>query len=536
MTSPRVSGARHQVVAHDEGPRLRQARAADGRQDRPHRGRAGDRDASPRVHDQPARGMRRRGGGAARRGGRRRVGRAHARPARGRGAAARRDGARHRPRHPPRLGRRRVGSAGDCWRDRRRDPRRRGRSTAPSISSSSATRLPTAGTTRSGSGSRTRSGARWRPGSRASPWTDGTVRCEQEVAGGRDVYQLPLPAVVTVKEGPQPAALPVGARPAARAAEAGRRLDLARAPRRRASRSCGSSFPRARARRPRSSATAPTQHPPSSTCCQDRSARWSLRWMLSSCLELSDGRAVRRLAPGADIRPRLYRQRARGRRGVSGSEPRGRGAVRGAAPSTSAVHEAFGSYAPAAIAQSVVELCRAHLGASAVDRLGHGRRQRGAWHTWPQSSISRSPRTASRGRARRPGSASPACAGEESCSRRRDLHAPAKLLTVQPHAGLAAEVGGAAAVVERSRPLSPTADRSLGCASGSRRSIRRRLARGRQGGRLVRSRRRLPGGLCDHRGARRAARRRGRVLPRGDDGRLASPHRPGGPDGDEDRA
>jgi electron transfer flavoprotein beta subunit len=30
---------------------------------------------------------------------------------------------------------------------------------------------------------------------------DGRVRCEQEVAGGRDVYVLPLPAVVTVKEG-----------------------------------------------------------------------------------------------------------------------------------------------------------------------------------------------------------------------------------------------------------------------------------------------------------------------------------------------
>ncbi len=30
---------------------------------------------------------------------------------------------------------------------------------------------------------------------------DGTVRCEQEVAGGRDVYELPLPAVVTVMEG-----------------------------------------------------------------------------------------------------------------------------------------------------------------------------------------------------------------------------------------------------------------------------------------------------------------------------------------------
>ncbi len=30
---------------------------------------------------------------------------------------------------------------------------------------------------------------------------DGTLRCEQEVPGGRDVYEVPLPAVVTVKEG-----------------------------------------------------------------------------------------------------------------------------------------------------------------------------------------------------------------------------------------------------------------------------------------------------------------------------------------------
>ena len=30
---------------------------------------------------------------------------------------------------------------------------------------------------------------------------NGRVRCEQEVPGGRDVYEVPLPAVVTVKEG-----------------------------------------------------------------------------------------------------------------------------------------------------------------------------------------------------------------------------------------------------------------------------------------------------------------------------------------------
>jgi electron transfer flavoprotein beta subunit len=31
--------------------------------------------------------------------------------------------------------------------------------------------------------------------------SDGHVRCEQEVQGGRDVYDVPMPAVVTVKEG-----------------------------------------------------------------------------------------------------------------------------------------------------------------------------------------------------------------------------------------------------------------------------------------------------------------------------------------------
>jgi electron transfer flavoprotein beta subunit len=30
---------------------------------------------------------------------------------------------------------------------------------------------------------------------------EGQVRCEQEVPGGRDVFRLPLPAIVTVKEG-----------------------------------------------------------------------------------------------------------------------------------------------------------------------------------------------------------------------------------------------------------------------------------------------------------------------------------------------
>ena len=65
---------------------------------------------------------------------------------------------------------------------------------------------------------------------------------------------------------------------------------------------------------------------------------------------------------------------------------------------------------------------------------------------------------------------------------------------------------------------------------------RRRLARRGQGRRLRRPRRRLRRGLRDHRGARRPARRRGRLLARGDERRLAAAHRPGRPDRHEDLA
>ena len=67
---------------------------------------------------------------------------------------------------------------------------------------------------------------------------DGRARCEQEVAAGRDVYDVPLPAVVTVKEGlnlPRypsvPAKLranrkPVGAKPVERPASRLEKLRL----------------------------------------------------------------------------------------------------------------------------------------------------------------------------------------------------------------------------------------------------------------------------------------------------------------------
>ena len=67
---------------------VRQAGAGAGRADQRHRRRAGGRHHQPRLHDEPARGVRGRGGRAARRGPRRRRHRADARPARGRGAAA----------------------------------------------------------------------------------------------------------------------------------------------------------------------------------------------------------------------------------------------------------------------------------------------------------------------------------------------------------------------------------------------------------------------------------------------------------------
>jgi electron transfer flavoprotein beta subunit len=38
-------------------------------------------------------------------------------------------------------------------------------------------------------------------GIKAIALQDGSVRCEQEIAGGRDVYVVPMPAVITVKEG-----------------------------------------------------------------------------------------------------------------------------------------------------------------------------------------------------------------------------------------------------------------------------------------------------------------------------------------------
>ena len=97
-------------------------------------------------------------------------------------------------------------------------------------------------------------------GVKAVALEDGGLRCEQEVAGGRDVYRVPLPAVVTVKEGlnlPRYPSVPGRLRAKKKPVDA----PDAGAGCRRASRRCASSCPWTRAPRPRCWAAAPDAAP-----------------------------------------------------------------------------------------------------------------------------------------------------------------------------------------------------------------------------------------------------------------------------------
>ena len=184
-----------------EDSRLRQARSDDRRSHRPHRRRAGDRDEAPRLRDQPARGVRGRGG----------------RAARGSTTAATRSCSRS-ARPTPRS------SCATRWRSaspaestssptaRSGIPRRRPAAIVEAVRADEAASGPfdliLFGNESADSGG-FQIGLRvahalGRPcatGLKAVTVDGGVVRCEQEEGGGRDVYELPLPAVVTVLEG-----------------------------------------------------------------------------------------------------------------------------------------------------------------------------------------------------------------------------------------------------------------------------------------------------------------------------------------------
>ena len=150
-------------------------------------------------------------------------------------------------------------------------------------------------------------------GVKAVALEDGGLRCEQEVAGGRDVYRVPLPAVVTVKEGlnlPRYPSVPGRLRAKKKPLDA--RTPGAAV--RRGSKRCASSCPSTRAPRPRCWVAAPTPHRPWSSCstgsgsssgCRPRPRRARRR------------RGRRPLAPGRDARARLRR----GGRGAARGDP-----------------------------------------------------------------------------------------------------------------------------------------------------------------------------------------------------------------------
>ena len=212
----------------------------------------------------------------------------------------------------------------------------------------------------------------------------GSVRCEQEVGGGRDVYELPLPAVVTVLEGlnlPRypsvPGRMRAGRKPL-EASHAGAARVAARAAR-------GSSSRRVRRSRPRCSATAPTPRPPSSTCSSRSGWRREPRPRRAR-----RRRADRGLAAGARARGGARR---RGRRAPDRHGCRGGGS--GACPSpsrTSRSTRRSTSSRPMPGRRSSAA-SSSGSGPTAVVAPGTPRGDRRAWRARPCGWASRSRRT-----------------------------------------------------------------------------------------------------------------------------------------------
>ena len=233
----------------------------DRRPDRPDRRRARHRHALPRLHGQPPRGVRGRGGRPDRRGARRLVGGPDARAGRGRGPAPRRDGDRHR--------------AGDPARDRRRATgtrSRRPRRIVEAIRAQEAADGPfdlilfgneSADTGGFQVGIRVAAalGRPVVPGSRRS--RSATARSSRGARHRRRLGGLRAAAAGGRRGqgGDQPAALPVGPGPAAGEEEGDRAARRRRGSRPASRRSGWSSLPSRRGPRPRSSARGPDAAP-----------------------------------------------------------------------------------------------------------------------------------------------------------------------------------------------------------------------------------------------------------------------------------
>ena len=220
-----------------------------------------------RLHRQPARGVRGRGGGPAGRALRRRRHGAHPRAGRGRGPAARHAGARRAA--EPCCWRPTAGSGGRWRRRRRSSTRSAGRAAAATTCCCSATRRPTPAATRCRCGSRTRSacpayrhqeprGHRHRrrrrcpgqPGVPGRPRRPSTSRCPRWSASRR---ASTCPGIRRCPAGCGPSERRSSGHDAAMAAEGLRKA-----------RPAGARRPNAR--RPRSSAPGPTPCRPWSPC------------------------------------------------------------------------------------------------------------------------------------------------------------------------------------------------------------------------------------------------------------------------------
>ena len=358
---------------------------------------------------------------------------------------------------------------------------------------------------------------------------DGSVRCEQEVAGGRDVYRLALPAVVTVKEG----------------------LNFPRFP----------SVPgRLRAQRKPVAASTPAR--PEPRLAKERLVVPEGERKQAEILGHGPrGRAARRRGAAADRRPLVsvlvYLEHADGvvddsslqaltfARSLAGAAPRPLSALVSKSQALSA-----------ALAEHSVGTCTSRRRrcsprtrrarsrrrspsspSGSVPLRSSGREPSGGTRcsrTSPRSPTSRSPRTASPSPFRRVRPTSRASAGAGAFSRRRGSPARRPCSPSSHTRSWSRRHGRPAPAVETFRPRSPRRRGAPGGRAGGRGGWRS-LARGCEGRRLGRTRNRLDGGLRGRRGARRAPRGRRGLLARGDDGGLAATHRPGRADGDEDR-